>query len=357
MKNWIRVVLSFCVFATALLVTGSFLNDVKRFDEIDTLNVKAEHYKEHKDEYDTLFFGTSRTYRGVMPKLFDQLNAEAGLPTKTFNFGVDGMFPPEDAYVTEQILRNPPKNLRWVFLELGLFADDFEARNPALSRTVHWHDLKRTMLCTRSRLWPKGKSEEIKTWFKSRKGKATPASDILTHWRLFFAKTLNMGRGSEFLNDHLLKRSEKRWKREWNGPDQDGFHAMDPNRVLDGKQLQLFLEEVGIPARLGPMPIYAQESLKYAVDRIRELGAQPIVFLAPTNGSRREHPSEELAVPVIDFRVPGEVPELFDPALRSDPAHMNAKGADALTRRLSERFVIMANGTSSSKTPTPAPSR
>jgi hypothetical protein len=354
MKTWIRNLLSICVFGVALLVTGWLLNDVRRFTEIATLRDKLLHYQEHKDEYDTLFFGTSRTYRGVMPKLFDQLNAEAGVPTKSFNFGIDGMFPPEDAYVTEHILRNPPKKLRWVFLELGLFADDFEARNPALVRTIYWHDLERTMLCTRSRLWPKGKSEKIKTWFKSRKGKATPVSDVFMHWRLFFVKTLNMGRGSDLLNDHLFQRPVKR---DGIGPDKDGFYAMDPNRVMKGKILKDYLAEVEIPARLGPLPIYTEESLKSSVDRVRELGAEPIVFLAPTNGSRREHPSESLAVPIIDFRVPNEFPELFDPALRSDPAHMNAKGAEALTRRFSERFALIAKARGSSQTPTPSPSR
>jgi len=37
-----------------------------------------------------------------MPGLFDQLTAQAGVPTRSFNFGMDGMFPPEERRHVEQ---------------------------------------------------------------------------------------------------------------------------------------------------------------------------------------------------------------------------------------------------------------
>jgi hypothetical protein len=57
-------------------VTARLLNEVKLFDELPSLRDKWAHYEKHKDEYDTLFIGTSRTYRGITPALFDQLTAE-----------------------------------------------------------------------------------------------------------------------------------------------------------------------------------------------------------------------------------------------------------------------------------------
>ncbi|HET6407648.1 MAG TPA: hypothetical protein VFG14_07190 [Chthoniobacteraceae bacterium] len=356
MRKWIRTILALGAFVLTLGVTARLLNEVQLFAEIPSLRDKWRYYQEHKDQYDALLIGTSRTYRGISPAMFDQLSGEAGVPTRSFNFGIDGMFPPEDAFVSDHVLRDPPKNLRWVFLEIGLFVDNFEGRNPDLVRTVYWHDWKRTLLCCRSRLWPKGKSEKFKTWFESEKGKATPASDCLTHLRLFFVKTLNLGRGSELLGDHFLNRTGKG---EGIGPARDGYAAMPSERVMKGKELAEYQAEIKLrmdtPARIRSLTRYGEESLAGVIERVREIGAQPIVFIAPTTGSRREHPSEGLAVPTFDFRVPSEFPELFDPANRADPAHMNAAGADALTRRVADKFVKLARG--QNPKPTLSPSR
>jgi hypothetical protein len=353
MNRILRSLLAFLIFVAALGGTARWLNEVALFAEIPLLRDKWKHYVEHKDQYDTLFIGTSRTYRGVMPGLFDQLNAEAGMPTRTFNFGIDGMFPPEDAYIAERILSDPPKNLRWVFIEVALFVDDFEGRNADVMRSVYWHDLKRTLLCTRSRLWPKGKSEEVETWFRSEKGKATPASDCLTHWRLFFVKTLNLGRGSELLGDRFQQR---RGKGDGVGPANDGFFAMSPDRVMTGETLAAYQKEIAElmqnPARTRPLSRYGEENLEGVVKRVRELGAQPVFFLAPTTGGRRDHPSDKLPVPIIDLHVVNEFPDLFEPAMRADAAHMSARGAEAMTRRISERFVKVASEQRSAQPPT-----
>jgi hypothetical protein len=358
MKHWFRKTLAICIFLVTLGTTARLLNEVKLFDEVPIVRDKWPFYKKHKDEYDTLLIGTSRTYRGIMPGLFDQLTAEAGVPTRTFNFGIDGMFPPEDAYIAEKILQDPPKNLRWVFFEIGLFVDHFEGRHPDVVRTMHWHDFKRTLLSTRSRLWPKNKPENWKKWFKSEKDRPPAVSDCLIHWRLFFVKTLNLGRGSEFLGDHFLKRQRKV---DGLGPANDGFLPMAADQVMIGEELAAYERDVQKytkkPAQVRPLPIYGDESLAGVAERVRELGAEMIVFILPTTGSRREYPSEKLALPLIDLRNPQEYPELFVPALRADPSHVNARGAEAMTRRIVERFIPMAKSHGSGKAPTPSPSR
>lgn len=358
MRKFFRGLVIALVFVTAFGATARLLNDAKLFAEIPSLRDKWAHYVEHRNDYNALLIGTSRTYRGLMPTIFDQLTAQAGVPTKTFNFGIDGMFPPEDAFVSDKILQSPPKNLRWVFIELGLFIDDFEGRDPDSVRVVYWHDLKRTLLTSRSRLWPKKKSEKWKTWFQSKQGKATAASDVITHWRLFFVKTLNLGRGSELLIDRFM---DRRGKGEGVGPARDGFHAMKPGQEMTGAALAAYEKELHQlmqkPAEIRPLPFYGEESLAGVVARVREIGAEPIVFIAPTTGSRREYPSEGLALPMIDLRVPQEVPELFDPAMRADPAHVNAKGAEAMTRRFAEKFIEIAKSKGSPQTAKPPPSR
>jgi len=101
MKQILRGLAIVLIFIVALGTTARVLNDVQLFAEIPTLRDKWNHYREHKDEYNSILIGTSRTYRGVMPTILDQLTAQNGVPTKTYNFGIDGMFPPEDAFVAD----------------------------------------------------------------------------------------------------------------------------------------------------------------------------------------------------------------------------------------------------------------
>jgi hypothetical protein len=63
---------------------------------------KLKFFTEHKDEFDTLFVGTSAIYYSVSPEIFDRTTRESGLPTRSYNFGIDAMHPPENFYVLEQ---------------------------------------------------------------------------------------------------------------------------------------------------------------------------------------------------------------------------------------------------------------
>ena len=80
---------------------------------------KLQFFAKHKDEFDTLFLGSSRFYYAVSPEIFDNVTRENGLSTRTFNFGVDGMNPPENFYVLEQILKTEPRHLKRIFVEVG----------------------------------------------------------------------------------------------------------------------------------------------------------------------------------------------------------------------------------------------
>src|SRR6185369_6903750 len=94
-------VASFCATALGLRV---FLPA----PQIDGISSKIQFIREHRDEIDTLFIGSSRAYHGINPRVFDATTAAAGAPTHSYNFGVDAMLPPETFYVVDQILAAKP---------------------------------------------------------------------------------------------------------------------------------------------------------------------------------------------------------------------------------------------------------
>jgi hypothetical protein len=333
------------VFLGVLYASTRLVNRIDPFREVPTLREKWDYWLEHKDEYDTVFIGTSRIYRGLKPAVFDEVTAAGGLPTKTFNFGVDGMLPPEDAYVAEYVLRNPGKNLRWVFLELGVFVEDFEDRDPNSVRSAHWHDWERTWLCIRANLWPKGKKEKWRTWFRSKDGKPWPADVAWTHFRLFFSKSLNLGRGAAALEEYMLGKGPKM---RLLGENSDGYNAYKDARTLKGEGLAYYMRLLDNrqrnPAKLSTLKTYHQECFDDSVKAVRATPAKPIALIGPTTGPLRLRPAESSGVPVIDLCDVQAYPQLFTPDVRVDHAHLNDKGADIFTRMVATQFLQVARG-------------
>lgn len=80
------------------------------------LVVKMTFYKKHKDDFNTLFLGSSHVYRHVIPSLFDKSTMGK---THTFNFGVGAMGSLEDFAFYENLLKKDiSPNVKYVFIEL-----------------------------------------------------------------------------------------------------------------------------------------------------------------------------------------------------------------------------------------------
>src|SRR5262245_31919094 len=101
-----NLILFVAVFALAAFGLGA----ISPRQRVPIVTPKLTWMEENADNYDVLFLGSSRTYRQIIPELFDQLMAEGGKTVRSFNLGVDGMRPPEDTYLLEQTLaqRNKP---------------------------------------------------------------------------------------------------------------------------------------------------------------------------------------------------------------------------------------------------------
>lgn len=343
MKRIGRVILVAAAFFASLIGVAKVLNGLDPFGEVPIVREKWAWWQKNKDTIDTLYVGTSRTFRGIMPSVFDKMTAEAGVPTKSYNFGVDGMFPPEDAYVGEHLLKDPPKNLKWVFFEMGVFLGDFDGRPPKSVRTVYWHDWTRTWLCMREALWPKKKPVKWKKLFQSDKGRPSPAAIAMTHFEVFLTQSFNIGRGASAWERRAFKRS--------NGPSgfdmsDSGFLPTTGDGVMRGAELERFEKEYAerqkTPARVVPLRPYSQESFDRMLKLAEKAGARVCFVVAPTTGEMSGHPKQEPAVPVFDFREMDRFAELYRKDMRIDIAHMNAKGAELFTRRLAEQFIDFA---------------
>ena len=297
---------------------------------------KLRYFSEHKDEFDTVIVGTSALYYSVSPETFDGTTRENGVPTRTFNFGIDGMHPPENFYVLEQILKTRPRNLKWVLLELG----EVRARwIPILGtqRAVYWHDWPRTELTLKQALNPRGNAnlfiQITRLWVARR--------DLAANLALFGKQFANAGRAADLLPAAEQERYADAVLEL--GPNRDGYRpagdAMSAERAVSYEQLLAQEISAAHPKTLDPA---TQQGYRDAAALIRAAGAKPIFVVTPTIFQSPLQFSQSPPAPIIAFNDAGKFPEYYDPKSRIDDTHLTREKAGNFTVVLAREFVRQA---------------
>ena len=332
-----KALVSVLIFAISLAGGAALMSRVLPPVPVPQIAEKLAHFAAHRDDYDTLFIGSSRTFRQIIPAIFDPLMAAGGQPSHSFNFGIDAMFSPEDAYVAEKIFALRPKRLRRVFIEVCRFNYAFAAQPPETLRARHWHDWGRTALVCRYTL-PFAKREKWRD--------ASRWANVWNHTRLFFARAVNLGEGARLLEP-------------WRGvapPDPagmlgahgDGAIPSDVETECAGEDRAKFDRAMAALGAGGPgarpLPTAPLQSLAETIDRVRGLGAEPVLFIAPMAVTVVNSPAGQIRAPILDFSDPRRWPALFDPANRSDYAHLNAPGARLFSRLFAEQVLALPPG-------------
>ena len=296
---------------------------------------KLDFFEKNKDQFDTLLVGTSSIYYSVSPEIFDQITSENGLPTRTFNFGIDAMHPPENFYVLEEILKTKPANLKWVFLETA----DIETKLHKVlgtERAVYWHDWPRTKLALRKALNPRGNAK----WY-IRISRLWVARRALTaHLKLFAQRFANVGRAAGLI---FPQKDDRKAEAEMElGPRRDGYrlagHAMSAEEAA---RFQPRLAKEIAEARPKPLDHVADEAYRDYAQRIRSLGAAPVFVVPPLifQSPVRFREPPPAPGPLFSFNDAKAYPMLFDTQFRIDDAHLTREGAEEFTRLLAREFA------------------
>ncbi|PYJ88819.1 MAG: hypothetical protein DME70_03305 [Verrucomicrobia bacterium] len=297
---------------------------------------KLKYFTEHKDEFDTVIVGTSQLYYSVSPKIFDATTRENGMPTRTFNFGIDAMHPPENFYVLDQILKTKPKKLKWVLLELGeVRARWFKILGT--QRAVYWHDWPRTEMTVKKALDPRGDAK----WYIQITRLWLARRDLAWNLGLFAKQFANVGRVADLLPAAEQERFADSAVEL--GPAGDGYRiageAMSAERAVSYQQ---WLAREISQARPKPLDRVTDQGYHEAAGHIRAAGAKsifvvtPMIFQSPLQ-FRQSSPS-----PIIAFNDAGRFPEYYDSKARVDESHLVREAAEKFTIALAREFVRQA---------------
>jgi hypothetical protein len=321
-----------CLFCFCVMSLG--LHAFLARQEVAGISPKVRFIKEHRDEIDTLFIGSSRVYHGLNPSAFDAVTAAAGTPTHSYNFGVDAMLPPETFYVVDQILAARPRKLRWVFIELEDVQVTISPEHLHTQRALSWHDWERTWIVAKKLL----ELDIHEKWKQKRSRILQNRNALAAHFHLFLQNLANTGRG---LDQTPLNPQEEDLPQLEYEPKGDGY-APTAVRMEEQRRARYEAWVAADPTSATGRDVdrYADEAFRHYAEEFRALGATLIFFVTP--GSKAFLPSKFIGNPpgaVMAFNDARAFPSLYLPSSRIDEGHLNATGAEEFSRLLALRFL------------------
>jgi hypothetical protein len=324
------------------------LHVILPFPEIHLVSRNLRFFQRHVDDFDTLFIGSSRIHVQISPAIFDRTMREAGFPTRTFNFGINGMFPPEDSYFLERLLDAKPRRLKWVFIELNELQTGRVPELEQTHRSLYWHDPKRTFLLFRA-IVHAGPGEnvfallgKVASLFVPRPGKSEARDSFTYHGALFAKNFTNVGRKND-----LSRWITRFWKEETlfgeiEG-DGEGDGYMPRSLTMSAAEIVAYENELEQAATdAGPQLVspWTEQVCRQLAEKVREAGAVPIFLVTPLTmqlelGFR---PESGIGGTVMSFNNARAYPQLYRREMRSDRGHLNAMAAEEFTRLVAENF-------------------
>jgi hypothetical protein len=325
---------------SAFLLTCIGLRAVLPFPTIDGgVSQKLRFFAAHKDEFDTLFIGSSRIYFQISPAIFDRITREGGNPTHSFNFGVGGMYLPESAYLLEQLLNTKPRNLRSVFIEYDELQTNWSPENQTSRRALYWADWKRTSLLLR-KLTDAGTDS---LWLPNFKKlcEANTFKQVIFHTVQFEKNFTNVARAPDILN-FLSRRDIDRWDANYLGAVGDGYVPRAGGMSASKAAAYESALALAMHAKsTTPISSYAVDAYRQCAQKIRAAGATPIFLVTPSLKQLNVAYQGDTQSPgiVMAFNDPRAYPNLYASSARRDREHLTKSGAEDFTRLLAVNFL------------------
>lgn len=136
MKNFIKRILVFTLFLIVFFIAKKFFTPYYIGDR--TIYAKYTDISEHDEQFNTIFFGSSRLYRHINSHQLDSLMSNTNY--STYNFAAPGTFNPAVYYVYENFINsNQIKTVNLAFIELQSLSHYSES-NCTTTKASYWNN-------------------------------------------------------------------------------------------------------------------------------------------------------------------------------------------------------------------------
>ncbi|MGQ0552595.1 MAG: hypothetical protein ACT4PU_05195 [Planctomycetota bacterium] len=303
------------------------------------LRAKLEYVQAHRDEYDTLIFGTSFTHHGLLPQVLDAEFGRLGLPQHSLNLAVAGMNFYELDHLLRTVLEHPPAGLRRIFVETVSWREppDHWIEGEFQARAVNWHTPARTRDVLRVVPgWPREPASWTRAWI---------------HLRLMLQRLVNHAQGPALVAALLGRDEPYDYLRPEDLAVRQGFRRLDVNdgeefaerRRRFGRGLADYQQRIaGIDSENLAAPGQPPDRRAVAAQRdvLLATGAQVVWFVPPADSAAAEiHAlrTDGILPELLSFNSPGRFPELYSAEHRFDRGHLNERGGRVFSLLFAEQ--------------------
>ena len=334
-----RALFRVALFAASFCAVAWLLRPPRSSDPL--FSAKLAYFKQHAHEYDAVFFGSSRVFRGFDTQAFARKLRAHGHELCVFNFGIGAMRPHELTALTHRVLAHRPARMKFVFVELMDWTPTILADLRTHDRTRNWHTPAETFSALAT-VW---RSET--TW-------AERWSKCTTHVSWMLAKYTNAGEGMRFMEtwthanmDHDRYLAACRSHHGFVALDweTDPRYAARRNRFVT-ENFRVFRRQIKrIPNEndeTGSLEEFAVRAQTRQQQLLRRLGVEPIYVIPNlrwgTPDMQRLHQDGHLAH-LFAFNSTRKFPQLYAEELYFDRGHLNRRGAEIFSELLADRFA------------------
>ena len=337
-----RCIIFFLAFTVSSLIFKEIIPSPSIPPNLPFISSKYEYFIKHKDEYDTIFIGSSRICNQVVPDVFDNVMKSLGKSTNSFNFGIPAMRALPSYFLLKEILAEPPENLKWVFIEIDLDSVYEPIENVRTTRSIYWHNFNNTLFVLKY-IFNSNQDSLIKKILTS-----------ISHLIPYLYNQINVGR---MFDQVILQTSSHNQEKlvESFFIKNDGYYPLDliqkdPNRQKFLQHLDTYNLEKSKLAHL-KQEEYSQTKLpsknklsllSLIIKQVEAVNAKPVFILPPRleNKQKLQQAYQQGYIPLLlSFNDPIKFPELYQVNLRHDKNHLNHEGSEHLTRLIAKAFV------------------
>lgn len=339
MKPSIRQLRNLLILVVGMFAASAAIHEFTPTPYLPDVTPKVTHLKENSETYDIVFVGSSRVFRQVSPRVFDQRLRIHDLDLSSFNAGVPAAKSVEVWHLLRNLGADQGVRTRYVLIEPDGLLVGIAKENVATEREIYWHGRTETALA-----------------IESLEGMAIVPRLRMSafHSGAFLLDRFGVGR----LRLLISQKGESR-RLGWLdtaglGPDGDGwvpFAKADtqsefPRRqeFLDNLPLyrHLLARQAVRRSRPDCLTGYHRTMLANLTTAIETLGAKPVFFLSPATEPRCEvHQAfrEGLLPNLLAFDDASKYPDLYAVEHRHDAEHLNTEGALLYSRVLADGFA------------------
>ena len=341
MKQFITNILIFCMlFFIINLLPNIFLDP---YYGNDLYSMKYQYFINHKKNFNTIIFGSSRLYRHINPAVLDDLLSD--YHTSTFNLAAPAIFNPEIYFLFEKLIETIKSNsLKYAIVELQPLLD-IERKNLNTIRNFYWLNLDYLNFAVRYA-------------FDSDYSILRKCELSGKYLLSYFCKIVNYIYGYKRLALEKLNTKQSLLM----GINNDGFYSLDDqmediggnngyrqrlmrfindtsvlyerlniaNKAFTNRQNNRFVNDVHL------------EKLLDLIEKSKRKGIHLILIIPPRLNDYNELLAIRDKIPeqhFIELANPEKFPGLYRVNFSFDHGHLNKRGADALTNYFAEQLI------------------